>query len=239
MDPGMKKGTLYLLPALLGDAPADLSLPAGNITRTKALRYFIAEEATTARRFLRKTSFDADFSETQIMVFNEHSASDDLLPYLEPAMQGHDIGLLSEAGAPCVADPGARIVEYAHQLGIRIVPLVGPSSILLALMASGFNGQQFVFHGYLPIEQHQRTRAIRSLERAAAELHQTQIFIETPYRNRQLLDALVRTCSPATRICIAADLTLPSEQIMVRSAAEWKEPHPDFHKRPAVFLISA
>jgi len=234
----MKKGTLYLIPSTLGDSPPEMTLPAGTLDILRKLNHFIAEEATTARRFLRRSGFTADFQATGLTIFNEHSGREDLLPWLEPALHGEDIGLLSEAGVPCVADPGFEIVELAHQLGIRVRPLTGPSSVILALMASGFNGQNFAFHGYLPIERSERARKIKEIEKAARERQQTQIFIETPYRNRQMLAALAETCSRQTRICIAADLTLNSERIEVRTAGDWKGDHPEFHKRPAVFLLS-
>jgi 16S rRNA (cytidine1402-2'-O)-methyltransferase len=237
MDQKMKKGTLYLIPSVIGDSLPGKVLPAGTIGVLLSIRHFIAEEATTARRLLRKAGFIADFETTTIQVFNEHSHPGNILEYLEPALQGNDMGLLSEAGVPCVADPGAAIVEASHQLGIKVVPLTGPSSILLALMASGFNGQNFTFHGYLPIEKSERAKKIRELERAAKEKDQTQIFIETPYRNRQMLAALAETCSRNTRICVAIDLTLDSEEITVKTAGDWKGGHPEVHKRPAVFLI--
>lgn len=233
----MNKGTLYLIPSVIGDGKPGTVLPAGTVGIITQLRHFIVEEASTARRLLRKAGYTADFEATTLSVFNEHSNSNDILPTLEPALTGHDIGLLSEAGVPCVADPGAAIVEAAHQLGIRVVPLTGPSSILLALMASGFNGQSFTFHGYLPIEKVERAKKIREIERSAREKDQTQIFIETPYRNRQLLAALAETCHGQTRICVAMDLTLPTEHISVMTAKEWKGEHPEIHKRPAVFLL--
>jgi 16S rRNA (cytidine1402-2'-O)-methyltransferase len=239
MDKTMKKGTLYLIPTVIGDSVPESVLPAGTLSIILSLRHFIVEESTTGRRLLRKSGYRADFEATTLLVFNEHSGTGNLLDYLEPAMQGNDVGLLSEAGVPCVADPGAAIVEAAHQLGIRVVPLTGPSSILLALMASGFNGQSFTFHGYLPIEKTERARKIRELERTAKEKNQTQVFIETPYRNRQMLAAMAETCSRHTRICIALDLTLESEEILVKTAGEWKGEHPEVHKRPAVFLLSA
>jgi 16S rRNA (cytidine1402-2'-O)-methyltransferase len=234
----MKKGNLYLVPGILGDSDPAKVLPAETIRIMKELRHFIVEETATARRLLRKAGYANDFSETDLHVFNEHSNTGNLLAYLEPALMGNDMGLLSEAGVPCVADPGSAIVEAAHQLGIRVIPLTGPSSILLALMASGFNGQHFTFHGYLPIERAERIRKIRDLERIAKEAGSTQIFIETPYRNRQMVAALSETCSRHTRICVAVDLTLKTEQVIVKSAEEWKGEHPELHKRPAVFLLS-
>lgn len=235
----MKNGTLYLIPTVLGDASPELTIPAGTLNILPSLKNFIAEEASTARRFLRKAGFKADFGSINITVFNEHTGHNDLLPFLEPALEGHDIGLLSEAGVPCVADPGTILVELAHQLGIKVVPLTGPSSIILALMASGFNGQHFAFLGYLPIERNERARKIKEIERTSRETGQTQVFIETPYRNRQLLAALAENCNRQTRICIAADLTLHTEWIVVKTAEEWRKVTPEIHKRPAVFLLSS
>jgi len=234
----MSKGTLYLVPSVLGDTLPALTLPAGTTKVIFRLNVFIAEESSTARRFLRKAGYTKDFSTVGISVFNEHSERKDLMPYLEPALHGEDIGLLSEAGVPCVADPGFEIVELAHQMGIRVRPLTGPSSIILALMASGFNGQNFAFHGYLPIDKSERARKIREIERISREKGQTQIFIETPYRNCQMLSALAESCHGTTHICIAADLTLESEEIVVRDASDWKGENREFHKRPAVFLMS-
>lgn len=234
----MNKGTLYLIPSTLGDTPPELTLPAGTLDIIRKLTHLIVEEASTARRFLRKAGFTGDLQTIDLRIFNEHSGREDLLPYLEPALHGEDIGLLSEAGVPCIADPGFEIVELAHQLGVTVRPLTGPSSIILALMASGFNGQNFAFHGYLPIERSERARKIKEIEKASREKQQTQVFIETPYRNRQMLAALAETCGRQTRICVAADLTLGSERIEVRSAGDWKGDHPEFHKRPAVFLLS-
>jgi len=234
----MNKGTLYLVPATLGEGSAETVLPAGTLSVLRRLDHFIVEELRTARRFLLKGGVPASrLDGIRFLVYNEHSQDDVVYECLEPALNGHDIGLLSEAGAPCVADPGAEIVRMAHENGIRVVPLTGPSSLLLALMASGFNGQHFAFHGYLPAEKALREKKIKELERMAHEKNQTQIFIETPYRNRQLFESLVKTCSPGTQLCIAASLTAGDEMIATRTIAEWRESVPDLHKKPVIFLL--
>ncbi|TSA29112.1 MAG: SAM-dependent methyltransferase [Bacteroidetes bacterium] len=233
----MKHGTLYLIPSLLGDTDPEDVLPRKVLEIIHSLNTFIVEEIRNARRFLRKAGFAGNFEKTRFLIFNEHSRRDDLSLFITPLLQGTDTGLISEAGTPCIADPGAEIVEIARQSGIRVVPLTGPSSILLALMASGFNGQNFAFHGYLPIDRKDRQRRIRELERSAVERDQTQLFIETPYRNKALFEALIQTCQPSTRLCIAMDLTLESESIDVCTIKEWRSMHAQLPKKPAIFLL--
>ncbi len=233
----MKRGTLYLIPTTLGDTNPEDLLPGKTLTLIRSLSSFIVEELKPARRFLRKAGFTGDFETMNLRVFNEHTDREDLMPFIQPMLEGIDTGLLSEAGTPCVADPGSEIVELAHQTGIRVVPLPGSSSILLALSASGFNGQNFVFHGYLPIEKRERQRKIREIERAAYDRDQTQIFIETPYRNKALLEALNQTCKPSSRLCLAINLTTGKEQILVKTIAGWRKSQTDIHKMPAVFLL--
>jgi len=233
----MKRGTLYLIPTTLGDTNPEDLLPGKTLTLIRSLSSFIVEELKPARRFLRKAGFTGDFEAINLRVFNEHTDRGDLMPFIQPMLEGIDTGLLSEAGIPCVADPGSEIVELAHQTGIRVVPLPGSSSILLALSASGFNGQNFVFHGYLPIEKRERQRKIREIERTAYDRDQTQIFIETPYRNKALLEALSQTCNPSSRLCLAINLTTEKEQILVKTIAEWRKSQTDIHKMPAVFLL--
>ena len=233
----MANGTLYLLPALLADAPPETVLPAGTLETMRGIRHFIVEELRTARRFLIRAGIPVPIDDLQFMLFNEHSRDADLSTYLAPTLAGHDVGLLSEAGVPCVADPGSRIVLAAHKAGIRVVPMTGPSSLLLALMASGFNGQQFAFRGYLPTDKNLRTKKIREFERVMHQENQTQIFIETPYRNNHLLDALITACQPSTLLCIASGLTGSDESIATRSIAEWRRQRPDLQKTPAIFLI--
>jgi 16S rRNA (cytidine1402-2'-O)-methyltransferase len=231
-------GNLYLVPTVLGETPVTDVLPEKTITIIHSLNHFIVEELRTARRFLRaagvKKSFDSGIT---LSVFNEHTAPDAVEDCLSPLFQGHDVGILSEAGVPCVADPGSPLIQAAHSKGVRVIPLTGPSSILLALMASGFNGQNFTFHGYLPVEDDQRSKKLREIEKAAREKDQTQIFIETPYRNQKMFDAILHVCSPGTRLCIAVDLTLPEEMVLTKTVKDWKGKTPDIQKRPAVFLL--
>ena len=237
MDEKIKKGKLFLIPTLLADGRVDSVLPEGTLSVIRGLAYFIVEEIRTARRFLIKAGITRTIDELTFLVFNEHSATTDLNEYLEFARSGHDIGLLSEAGVPCVADPGSRIVTAAHELAIRVVPLTGPSSILLALMASGFNGQNFAFSGYLPTDKLLRIKKIKELEKLILEKDQTQIFIETPYRNLQLFEALISVCRPDTLLCIAADISGDSEFIRSQTVATWKNQRPNIHKKPAIFFL--
>ena len=233
----MTKGKLYLIPALLADGSVESVLPEGTLTIIRRLKYFIVEETRSARRFLIKAGIQTPIGELDFLIFNEHSKGQDLDEYLAGAINGNDIGLLSEAGVPCVADPGSLIVRAAHEHGIRVVPLTGPSSILLALMASGFNGQNFAFLGYLPADKAVLNRKIKELEKIIFEKDQTQIFIETPYRNLQLFDALVRICRPETRLCLATDISGPSEVIKSLCIADWHGQKPDIHKKPTIFLL--
>jgi len=234
----MKKGILYLIPSSLGEhSPAGI-IPSQTHDILRGLDSFIVEELRTARRFLRKAGYTKDLNQVIFQVFNEHSDRAAAGEYLKPMMEGKDTGLLSEAGTPCIADPGWEIVEWAHMAGIRVVPLTGPNSLILALMASGFNGQHFTFHGYLPVDAAGRQKKIRDLERDARDNGSVQIFIETPYRNKIMLDALIRTCRPDTRLCIAVDLTWPDEVIKTLPVSQWQNQSINLHKRPAVFLIS-
>lgn len=232
------KSTLYLIPSLLGKASPKEIIPAANIKIIEDLSYFIVEDVRSARRFLKKLLPVINIDRLTFNILNEHTRPEEIPSMLGPLQEGHDIGLISEAGLPCVADPGSLLVSLAHQNGIRVTPLIGPSSLFLALMASGFNGQNFAFTGYLPIDKKERRMKIKELEASVYQYDQTQIFIETPYRNKHLLDSLLETCKPHTRICIAVDLTLPSELIISQTVQEWKRIKSlDFHKRPAVFLL--
>jgi 16S rRNA (cytidine1402-2'-O)-methyltransferase len=231
------KGTLYLIPSTLGEsAPLD-TLAAVNFHIIENISHFIVEDIRTARRFLKKARPGIVIDNLSFQILNEHSSEEEIPSMLQPLLDGLSAGLLSEAGLPCVADPGAKLVSLAHEAGIKVVPLPGPSSIFLALMASGFNGQNFAFHGYLPVDKNARLQKIRELEMDAIQKDQTQIFIETPYRNRQMLESLIRACKPGTRICIAVDLTLPGEMIITATAKQWSQNSPDLNKRPAVFLL--
>lgn len=244
-------GTLYLIPNTLGHQ-ADIAHPLEHIIPidvqkiTAQLDYFIAENAKTTRAFLKlidaATPLARPLQEIRIAELDVNTQASALPPLLEPLLAGQDAGLISEAGVPAVADPGANLVRLAHARGIRVRPLVGPSSLLLAVMASGLSGQNFAFNGYLPIEAAARTKRIRQLEERSRTEKQTQFFIETPYRNAGMLEALVAACRPDTLISIATDLTLSSETIHTRSAAQWKKQlsngaMPDFHKKPTVFLL--
>ncbi|TKC83889.1 SAM-dependent methyltransferase [Trinickia terrae] len=236
-------GVLYLIPNTLGEGDADALaavLPAAVRSRAATLGYYIGENAKTTRAFLKKVGTEKPIQEIEIRELNVNTPAGEIDRLLAPVLAGADAGLVSEAGCPAVADPGALLVRRAHERGVKVVPLVGPSSILLALMASGLNGQSFAFHGYLPVDPAERAKRLRDLEQQSRKAKQTQIFIETPYRNRALLDTLIATCAPSTLICVAADLTLETETIASRPAAEWKKaPTLDLHKRPAIFLLLA
>ncbi|QRM19723.1 SAM-dependent methyltransferase [Dechloromonas sp. TW-R-39-2] len=233
-------GTLYLIPVPLGPTAPEHSLPANVLDTIRPLEYFVVEQAKTARAFLKAAGTNKALQELQLEELNEHTKSDALDRLLAPLRLGLDVGLLSEAGCPAVADPGANLVALAQKEGIRVVPLIGPSSLLLALMASGLNGQRFAFQGYLPTKEVDRSKALRDLESESRKRQQTQLFIETPYRNRAMFDAILQTCQPATRLTVATDLTLPSESVLTRTIAQWKkQTPPEIERRPTVFLMLA
>jgi len=229
--------TIYLIPTSLGDTGFDRILPAFNTEVVTALRYFIVEDVRTARRFLKKTNQSIDIDSLTFFILNQHTTPEELSSFLRPMFDGHDMGVLSEAGCPAIADPGADVVAMAQMNNFRVIPLVGPSSILLSLMASGFNGQSFAFVGYLPIERSERSKALKRLESRAYSEDQSQIFIETPYRNMKMLDEILLTCQSNTRLCIAVDITLDTEFIKTKTVKEWKTQLPDLNKRPCIFLI--
>lgn len=230
------QGTLYLIPTTLGITEVDLIPPyVSNILQD--INEFIVEDEKSARRYLIKAGINKPIAEIVFHLLNEHTNSEGIVSYLDSIEKGKNIGVLSEAGVPCVADPGAAIVKHAHRKNIKVIPLVGPSSIILALMASGFNGQNFTFHGYLPKDRKERVRKLKELEKTALQKNQTQIFIEAPYRNQHLLEDILNTCDAQTQLCIACDITLQSEFIQSRSIWEWKKKVPEINKRPAVFLI--
>ncbi|THF61038.1 SAM-dependent methyltransferase [Pseudothauera rhizosphaerae] len=236
----MTRGALYLVPVSLGNAPWEHFLPQQVQRIAAGLRHFVVENAKTARAQLKLLDFPAALRDTDIRELPREESPAALDALLAPALGGHDMGLMSEAGCPAVADPGARLVARAHALGIRVVPLVGPSSILLALMASGLNGQSFAFHGYLPVAEAERDARLRALEDESRRQQCTQIFIETPYRNDRMLDALLRVCRAETRLCVARDLTTADEWVASRSIAQWrKAPHPELARHPALFLLLA
>ncbi len=233
-------GTLYLIPTPLAEGVI-APLPEQTLEIIRRLKVFVVERGKTARQFIKQAEPPIPFSEMTFFELNKRTDSSDLPSFLRPALEdGQDIGILSEAGCPGVADPGADLVALAHQQGLEVVPLTGPSSILLALMASGLNGQQFAFHGYLPIKNPERKKALNDLERQSKKERQTQIFIETPYRNDGLLSDLLSAFNAQTRLCIAADLTAPDAYIKTKTILDWKrQAPPRLHKRPAIFLILA
>jgi len=231
-------GILYLIPCTLGDIPAELVLPQRVMAVARKLKYFVVEQPKSARQFLSELKPERPIQSLHFSTLNEHTDPKELALMLAPLEAGEDLGIISEAGCPGIADPGADLVMLAHRKSIRVVPLVGPSSILLALMASGLNGQRFAFHGYLPIADPERNKAIATLEAESAKRQQTQLFIETPYRNEKLFIALLAHCSPQTLLCVATDISLPTEQIITQSIAQWKlMPVPALNKRPSMFLL--
>ncbi|CAM1349246.1 SAM-dependent methyltransferase [Tenacibaculum crassostreae] len=231
------KGKLYLIPTTLGDTEPLEVMPLSVKKVVEQLDYFIVENEKSARRFIKRITPTKSQPSLELMLLDKYSDDLETKNYLDICEKGISVGLLSEAGVPAVADPGANIVKLAHQKGIQVVPLVGPSSILMAIMASGMNGQSFAFNGYLPIDKSDRKKAIKDLEKLSKDKNQSQIFIETPYRNEKMLDDLRATLSLDTRVCVACDITLPSEYIKTYTVKEWKNVKPDLHKRPAIFII--
>jgi 16S rRNA (cytidine1402-2'-O)-methyltransferase len=234
-----KKGTLYMIPITLGDTPINQVIPEFNNNIINEIDVYIVENIKTARRFLKKVGIIKPIDELTFFELNKRTNEAELPSFLKAINEGKNIGVLSEAGCPGVADPGAEIVDLAQQQNIKIVPLVGPSSILLALMASGFNGQSFCFNGYLPKDQKDRTRKLKDLERLIKSKQQTQLFIETPYRNHHVLDDILKNCYPTTKLCIAVDITLPTEKITTKTIEEWKTIKINLNKRPCLFLIGS
>jgi len=234
----MSKGILYLLPVPLGEDAAKASYTPYLQETINTITEYIVENEKTARKFLKQAGLSTPQSQLTIHDYGKHNRDrQQLATFFNGLMSGKDVGLMSEAGCPGVADPGADIVAEAHRLGIKVVPLVGPSSILLALMASGFSGQKFAFQGYLPIDKADRSKKIKELENQAYRDKQTQIFIETPFRNNQLFAELLKVCKDQTKICVACNLTAEDEFIATRSVAQWKARKDDFHKKPAIFLL--
>lgn len=232
----MKSGKLILIPANLG-SESSFKLPDFILDMIKPLRYFAVEREKSARRQLRSYGFTADFDEVKLYNIGKHSAQEDVLECLEPLLSGEDVGVLSEAGMPCVADPGQYLVQIAQENKIQVKPLIGPNSILMALAASGLNGQSFAFNGYLPIHKKERQNAIKDLERLVIRSNQTQIFMETPYRNHALIEDVIAVCNSQTKFTVACDITLPSESIQTMPLEAWKKVKLNYHKRPAVFLL--
>ena len=233
----MSRGTLYLIPTTLGETEIDLVIPNQIKNIINTIDEYIVENEKSARRYLRKLGIKKPLDEIVLHPLNEHTPPEVFSSYLKSIEEGKNIGIISEAGCPAIADPGAEIVKLAHQKNIKVAPLVGPSSILLALMASGFNGQNFCFHGYLPKERNERIKKLKELERTAQQKNQTQIFIETPYRNQHILEDIIANCNSTTQLCIACDVSLPDEFIQTKTVNEWKKRIPNINKRPAVFLL--
>lgn len=231
-----QKGKLYLIPTSLGEGGLKV-LPEYIKPIINQLDHFIVEQEKTARRFLKAFGYEHSLDALTLLPLNKHTDVDAPIEYIMPLLRGTSMGLLSEAGMPAVADPGSLVVELAHQNDIKVVPLVGPSSIILALAASGMNGQSFAFWGYLPFKSPERKAKLQQLERTSLRDNQTQIFIETPFRNNQLLEDILAACRPETRICVACDLTLPTESITTKTVAEWKQRKRDYNKRPAIMLL--
>ena len=231
------RGKLYLIPTTLGDTEPLEVMPLSVKKVIEHLNYFIVENEKSARRFIKKITPSKSQPSLELRLLDKYSDEFETQNYLDVCEEGVSVGLLSEAGVPAVADPGASIVKLAHQKGIQVVPLVGPSSILMAMMASGMNGQNFAFNGYLPIDKGDRKKAIKELERLSKDKNQSQIFIETPYRNEKMLDDLRAVLSPDTRVCVACDITLPTEYIKTLSIKDWKKTKTDLHKRPTIFII--
>lgn len=229
---------LYLLPVTLGDTAIDKVLPAYNAGIIREIKHFIVEDVRSARRFLKKVDREIDIDTLSFYPLNKHTSPEDISGYLNPLAEGHFMGVISEAGCPAVADPGADVVAIAQRRNLKVVPLVGPSSIILSVMASGFNGQSFAFHGYLPIEPNERSKRLKELEGRIYSEHQTQLFIETPYRNHKMLDDILKACRPQTKLCIAANITCEGEYIKTRTVKEWKGTAlPDLSKIPCIFLL--
>lgn len=232
-------GKLFLIPNTLGDnAPLEV-LPISIKRAIENIDHYIVESEKSARHFIKKISSKKSQPGLHISLLNKFTEPEAIPSFLDPCLAGHDVGILSDAGCPGVADPGADVVRIAHEKGIRVIPLVGPSSILLALMASGLNGQNFTFHGYLPIEAEERKHKIKTIEKTSRELGQSQLFIETPYRNDKLKMELLRTLSKKTLLCIACDITLPTEFIATKTVEDWKNTMLELHKRPAIFIVQA
>lgn len=230
------KGTLFLIPVTLGTSEYTHVIPSGVTDITKNIRSFIVEDIRSARRYLRTIDREFPIDESDFFILNEHSRPEEYESLLNQIMDGKDTGLMSEAGVPGVADPGAPVVSLAHKKGIRVVPLTGPSSIILSLMASGLNGQNFTFHGYIPVKHAERIEKIKEIEDKTSG-GESQLFIEAPYRNQKLLEDILKACRPQTMLCIAVDITGADESIITKRVSDWRKKVPQINKRPAVFII--
>ena len=228
---------LYLLPVTHGDTDINKVLPSHNKDIILSIKHFIVEDVRSARRFLKKVESSIVIDELTFYPLNKHTSSEDISGYLKPLLEGNSMGVISEAGCPAVADPGADVVAIAQRKNLKVVPLVGPSSIILSVMGSGFNGQSFAFHGYLPIEPGERIKRLKELEHRIYSENQTQLFIETPYRNNKMMEDIMKACKPQTKLCIAANITCEGEYIKTKTLKEWKGKLPDLSKIPCIFLI--
>jgi 16S rRNA (cytidine1402-2'-O)-methyltransferase len=233
----MKLGTLYLIPSPLAESDFSKIFPAFNSEIIQEIDYFIVEDLRTGRRFVKKLGMLKPIENLHFLTLNEHTKGDEMESLLQPLTEGKNLGLISDAGTPCVADPGSIVVARAQQLGCDVIPLIGPNSILLALMASGLNGQSFAFNGYLPREQPDRERQLRFLETLIKKSNQTQIFIETPYRNNHVFKSILMVCDPATKLCLAVNITAENQTIKTMTVKKWKSQKVDLHKQPTVFLL--
>lgn len=230
-------GKLYLIPSRLGDQPPLEVLPLSIRKTITDINHFIVENEKIARRFIKKIVPNKSQNKLEISLLNKFTQDIEIPEFLKACSDGYDVGLMTDAGCPGIADPGAKVVAFAHQQNIKVIPLVGPSSITLAMMASGLNGQNFAFNGYLPIDKSDCKKRIKQLEKLAEHHHQAQIFIETPYRNDQLFDTFLKTLKPQTQLCVAVDLTLKTEFIKTKTIADWQTEKPNWHKRPAIFIF--
>ncbi len=232
-----EKGKIYLIPTVLAPDTQTEVLPQYTIDQLARITHFFVENVRTARRFISSLKLGVDISQLTFYLIDKHTSADEIKKNTKVLLEGKDVGIISEAGCPGIADPGAKVVSFGHQLGVSVVPLVGPSSIFLALMASGMNGQSFAFKGYLPIAKDQRGKAIKQLEKTSASLQQTQIFMETPFRNNQLMKDLLQHCRKNTLLCIAANITAPEAFIATKTIGQWKGSLPDLHKQPTIFVL--
>ncbi len=228
---------LYLLPVTLGDTSIEKVLPSYNKDIILGIKHFIVEDIRSARRFLKKVDRSIDIDSLSFYLLNKHTSKEDISEYLAPLLSNHSMGVISEAGCPAVADPGADVVSMAQSKNLKVVPLVGPSSIILSVMASGFNGQSFTFHGYLPIDPTERAKKLKSIEQRIYAEDQTQLFIETPYRNNKMLEEILNVCRSHMKLCIAADLTCEGEYVKTKTLKDWKGKLPDLSKIPCIFLL--
>lgn len=235
----MQKGKLFLIPNLLAPGTIDSVLPCNIKETVDQTEYFFAEDLRTARRFLSELKVSKRIEDLKFYQVDKDTSAEEVKTFFNEIPRDENIGVISEAGCPCIADPGSLAVFEAHKLGIEVVPIVGPSSILLALMASGLNGQSFVFHGYLPIERNSRSKAIKGIEKDSLQKKQTQVFMETPYRNNKLAEEILGVCNPETRLCVAANLTGSNQFILTKAIKDWKKSFPDLNKQPAIFLMLA